>query len=114
MSNNVGDMFRFGNPLVDPVTGVALAAPPTAFTTNGAAADPTTVTLTVKRPDGTIATYGYPSPGSAGTLTREAVGRFYADILLDQPGGWVYELAGTGAVATVEQGSVRVERRRAE
>jgi hypothetical protein len=111
MSNNVNDLFRLGNPSIDPATGQALAAPPAAFTTGGVATDPTTVTLTVKKPDGTLLVYGWPTPGATGSLTREAAGRFYADVLLTIKGVWKYELAGTGAVTTVEQGSFAVEKR---
>ena len=110
MAVNIGDVYRFGNPLEDPATGQPLAAPPGAFRTDGADADPTTVTLTVQRPDGTQLVYGWPSAGADGTLVREAAGRFYADIPLDQAGTWAYKLRGTGTVAAVEEATLRVER----
>lgn len=111
MANNVGDLYRFGNPLTDPATGQALAAPPTPFTTGGVATDPTAVVLTIKRPDATVLVYGWPTAGATGSLTKEATGRFYADVLLTLKGTWRYELAGTGAVTAAEQGSLVVEKR---
>jgi hypothetical protein len=112
MANNIGDVFRFGNPLTDPVTGQALAAPPSAFMTNGVATDPTTVTLTIRKRDGTTLVYGWPSAADDGLLVREAVGRFYRDVEMDLDGKWVYELKGTGTAAAVEESSIRVQRRR--
>jgi hypothetical protein len=112
MSVQIGDEIRFGNPLVDPATGQALAAPPSAFTTNGAATDPDGVELTIQKPDGTQLVYGWPTAGTDGQLAHEGAGRFYADILIDQAGTWRYRLAGSGAVTAAVEGSLRVDRQR--
>lgn len=61
----------------------------------------TTVTLTVKKPDGTSST---PSTSNPST------GLYRADISIDQPGVWVYRFAGTGAVTSVEEGRLYVRR----
>ncbi len=107
---DIGDRDRIGNPSVDPVTGSPLAAPPRAFTTGGAAADPSDVRLTVQRPNGDELVYGWPAPGVDGMLTRESVGRFYADVTYDEAGTWVYRLEGTGSVVAAEEGWVAVQR----
>jgi hypothetical protein len=79
------------------------------FTTvGGVATDPTAVVLTVRKPDGTVTAYTWPSPA---TLSKEATGRFYVDVTLDASGLWAYELAGTGAVQAVEQGRLYVRSR---
>lgn len=109
---DIGDTIRFGNPLVDPTTGQALASPPSAFTIGGAATDPTAVTLTVQKPDGTQLVYGYPSAGADGTLVRESAGRYYVDISITQAGKWLWRLRGTGAVATAVESSLRVDRQK--
>lgn len=74
----------------------------------GAAADPTTVTLTVTKPDGTTTVYT-----AGGTpplaLTRESIGRYWVDVALDQAGVWTWVLAGTGAVATSQTYAFRVQ-----
>jgi hypothetical protein len=106
---DIGDAIRFGNARIDPTTGVALASPPLAFHVAGVDTDPTTVTLTIQRPDGTQLDYRWPSAGLDGTLVRESVGRFYADVLINQSGNWRYKLRGTGAVAQVEESSLRVQ-----
>lgn len=107
-----GDRDRIGNPGIDPATGLALVVPPVAFTTGGAATDPTTVTLTIVKPDQTVLVYGWPTAGATGTLTRESAGRFYAEVTYDQSGSWTYRLEGTGAVVAAEEGRVRVSRSR--
>lgn len=102
---DIGDLERFGNPSQDTASA--------AFTNlAGVATDPTTVLLTVQKPDGTQLHYGWPSAGADGTLTRESAGRFYFDVLLDQAGKWQFRLAGSGAVTAASEGSLRVQRQR--
>jgi hypothetical protein len=99
-----GDLFRFGNPSQDTETApfANLA---------GTATDPTAVLLTVVKPDGTSTVYAWPTPGvGQSALMRESAGRFYADVLFDQSGKWLWYLAGTGAVTSASEGSVRVQR----
>jgi hypothetical protein len=110
MMTDVGDAIRFGNARIDPTTGQPLVDPPSAFHVGGADTDPTTVTLTIQRPDQTQLVYGWPSAGADGTLIREAPGRFYVDVLIDQSGTWRYKLRGTGAVASVEEDSIKIDR----
>lgn len=102
---DIGDLVRFGNPSQDPDS-----APFSDLA--GTATDPTTVTLVVERPDATQLEYGWPSPGADGTLTKEAVGQFYAAVEIDQSGVWEYRLAGTGAVVAAAEGTLRVVPRR--
>lgn len=66
----------------------------------GAAADPTEVTLTVTKPSGTQLVYVWPTPGAGeDALERESVGRFSVVLPpLDEAGTWKYVLAGTGDV----------------
>lgn len=112
---DVGDLIRFGNPLIDPSTGQALAAPAAAFTVNGAPTNPTAVTLTIQKPDGTQLVYAWPTPGAGQfTLQQEAgqTGRFYADVLIDQPGYWFAKLAGSGAVTQAEELALLVRKSR--
>lgn len=104
MAYDVGDLARVGNPSQD--TDAAAFA-----TLAGTATDPTAVTLTVERPDGTLLAYAWPSAGTNGTLTKESAGRFYVDIAIDQVGRWDYRLVGTGAVTAAAEGSLYVRRR---
>jgi hypothetical protein len=102
---DVGDMYRFGN-----YSGAAAAA---AFTDlAGTPTDPSAVTLTVQKPDGSQLAYGWPVAGASGTLTRESAGRFYADVVIDQPGRWLFRMAGTGAVTAAAEGQLAVQRSR--
>lgn len=104
---DVGDGIRVGNHATDPAVGGSTGF--VAFTTGNVATDPTTVTLTLQRPDTTQLVYGWPAAGPNGTLTREAAGRFYRDLVIDQSGKWRWKLAGTGAVAAVQEGSFSVQ-----
>ena len=74
----------------------------------GVATDPTSVTLTVRKPSGSTLVYGWPAAGANGTLTRESVGRFYFDVTITEGGTWEYQLAGVGAVEATAHGEVRV------
>lgn len=105
---DIGDRDRIGNPEIDPATGVALAAPPPPFTTGGVATDPTTVLLTIRKPDDTRLEFGWPDPEVDGLLVRESTGRFYQDVTYDLSGTWKYRLEGTGACVAAEEGFVQV------
>ena len=103
MAYDIGDQVRFGN-----YSGASSAA---AFANlAGTATDPTAVTLTVEKPDGTELVYGWPSAGANGTLTRESAGRFYFDVTLNASGRWRYRLVGTGAVVAASAGVLTVRR----
>lgn len=66
--------------------------------TTGQPRDPAVVTLNVGRPDGTELNYAWPDPGTNGTLVHQSTGRFYIDLVLDQPRRWTWNLSGTGYV----------------
>lgn len=84
------------NGLYDPGSTIRLGAN---FRTQGALADPTTVTLKVKDPSGVVSTFTHPAD-----LTKDAVGRYHKDITPTAPGQWYYRYFATGAVeATIEE-----------
>jgi hypothetical protein len=91
----IGDAVRLGN--YSTSAGAAF--------TNlaGVATNPTAVTLTVDKPDGTTLVYGWPGAGANGTLTNESAGRFYFDVTLDQAVVWWCRLVGTGTVVAVSE-----------
>lgn len=62
-------------------------------------ADPTTVTLIVKKPDGTETTYTY----ALGTVTKESTGVYSKSITTDAEGTWQYYFQGTGAVPDADR-----------
>jgi VCBS repeat-containing protein len=66
----------------------------------GTLANPTTVTLTVARPDGT-------NPATA-PLTSVSTGVYAFDLTLDAEGTWAYRWAGTGAVVAATEGAMYV------
>lgn len=108
---DVGDMFRFGN------YSAAVnqdGTPAAAFTDlAGVAQDPTTVTLIILKPDTTTRlVYGWPSAGTNGTLVKEATGRFYVDVILDQSGRWRQRLQSTGIPTAASESILVVEKQR--
>jgi hypothetical protein len=99
----IGDMLRFGN--------YSGADESEAFTSlSGTAADPDAVVLTIRRPDHTTLVYGWPLAGADGLLEREAAGRFYADVVIDQSGEWTQHMVGAGTVNAVAQDRHRIAR----
>lgn len=72
------------------------------FTDAGGPADPTTVTLRIRKPDGTETTNSSP--------TRVSVGLFREYVLLDQSGRWLWQFKGTGAVPATIEGHIDVDR----
>jgi hypothetical protein len=70
---------------------------------NGNAADPTTVSLFVIKPDGTGTTYLYP-----GAVVRDGIGQYHYDLTLDQKDKWLYEWIGTGVLTVVGPGEIEV------
>lgn len=67
--------------------------------------DPTTVTLAVTDPTGTVLTYTY---GGA-TITRTGPGAYAKDISCTIPGEWSYTWTGTGVASDVNHGSFTVQ-----
>jgi hypothetical protein len=103
---DVHDLVRVGNHSGTNDDGSSRAAFANAA---GTATDPTAVTLTVKKPDGTLLAYGYTPAGADGTLTKESTGRFYFDVAIDVSGIWYWRLRGTGTVETSEEGAFFVK-----
>lgn len=101
-----GDLIRLGNPVGDNDDGSAREP----FTNiDGVATDPTIVSLRILKPSGATLTYNWPAQGEGDdVLIREGVGRFYFDVALDEFDTWAWQLAGTGAVETTENGRFHV------
>lgn len=72
------------------------------FQKNGLDANPTTITLRVRKPDLTTVTYIY---GVASEIVQESTGNFYADVSGDKDGRWRYRWIGTGNVETAIEGN---------
>lgn len=62
---------------------------------NNAATDPTTVTLKVRAPGGTVTTYVYETDEE---VVKVSTGRFRAEIPVTAEGTWHYRWEGTGDV----------------
>lgn len=89
MANHVGELARLETNFTD---------------LDGTATDPDTVTLHVRKPDGTVI-----NVDTANDAT--AVGRWYGEVSLDQEGIWRYRFVGAG-LAAVDQGAFWVRVRR--
>lgn len=76
-----------------------------AFTVDGVATDPTTVTLVVEAPDGTTVTYLY---GTDAIPVREGTGLYSADVPALAVGRWEYRWSGTGTAAGASEGSFAI------
>jgi len=76
-----------------------------AFAVSGVATDPTTVTLSVKPPSGTVTSYTY----AAGTVTKSGTGAYYKDVTVSETGTWYYNFVGTGTVATAVESTFIVK-----
>jgi len=74
------------------------------FTIDGSIADPTDVTLEVKRPPGTVDNY------ATIDLVKQSTGIYYKDITLDDTGIWYYRFYGTGTVIAADEDSFIVQR----
>lgn len=68
---------------------------------SGNAADPTTATVRVRKPDGST---------SAATPTHDGLGAYSYIVTLDMAGVWAYRFEGTGAVATAGERTLIVLR----
>lgn len=64
------------------------------FAVAGVLTDPTTVTLEVLNPAKALTTYTY----AGAQITKEALGIFYRDVLIDTRGRWHFRMTGTGTV----------------
>lgn len=78
--------------------------PTVTFTVDGTATDPTTITLTVRSPDGTTTNYTY----GAAQITKDATGVYHKQISLTQRGVWWFRFVGTGSCEAAAEGTVTV------
>ncbi len=67
--------------------------------------DPTTVSLLVRKPDGTTTTYTY-----SATITKDSTGNYSKQVTLDQRGIWYYAWTGTGTCVASATGTVTVRK----
>lgn len=70
----------------------------------GTATDPTTISLKVRIPAGTIAEYTY----AASELTRASAGNYYLDYAPATSGDYLLRWAGTGAVQAATEDHFQV------
>lgn len=88
----------------------------------GAAADPDTVTLTVRKPDGSVATVTNHKVTDSGELALVAsllgltlassTGVYAGTVEPDDAGRWRYRWESSGGVMSAEEGAFNVRRRR--
>lgn len=76
-----------------------------AFTSAGAAIDPTAVTAKVKAPTGTTTTLVY---GVDAGLIKDSVGNYHIDVSATEMGTYVYRFAATGTAQSASESSFRV------
>lgn len=68
---------------------------------NGVLADPTTVTVKIRKGDGTIVVKTFPTDTD---IVKDSTGVYHIDIDTDVAGTWTVRFAGTGTVkAAIEQ-----------
>jgi hypothetical protein len=70
---------------------------------DGVLIDPTTVTWTVQKPDGTVAE-------PAGDEDHPSVGVYYLWVVLDAPGKWLVEAQGDGTVIVAGEKTVKARK----
>ena len=76
------------------------------FTIDQVDTDPTSISLFIKRPSGSVSTGTF----VGADLTKEATGIYYQDVTLDDTGIWYYRFEGSGAVVSADEGQLIVER----
>ena len=72
----------------------------------GADADPTVLTLKIKKPDQTTTSHVY---GVDILVIKDATGKYRYDVTLDQSGEWAYRWEATGAVVGAEENAFYVQ-----
>lgn len=106
---DVGDVVRIGNHTAT-AAELALGITVTREPFRNAAyepADPEEVTIRLRRPDGTVTVYRWPTPtGAELPLIKEAAqtGRFYADVTADQDGHWRHTERGLNSIPAASSG----------
>jgi hypothetical protein len=86
--------------------GTAVTLTATFRNDDGALADPTAVTITVKKPSGTTDVY------TGGALTHPSTGVYEVVVTPTESGNWRWKAVGTGAVTVAEQDVFQVARDR--
>lgn len=74
------------------------------FTVDDVDTDPTAVSLFVLEPNGTETEYSYINA----TVSKEATGIYYKDVVLDSEGLWHARMLGTGTCRAADIEAVRV------
>jgi hypothetical protein len=98
---DINDLVRIGNHTGTNGNGDSRAAFKDPL---GVATDPSAVTVRLRKPSGAVLIYGWPTVAADGILVKEATGKFYIDVLIDEAGTWYWQLTGTGTVQTSEAG----------
>lgn len=75
------------------------------FKVNGVLTNPTTISATVRKPDGTTAVY---TTATSPAIVNDGTGLYHLDVVVDQAGQWTYKFVGTGAAADVGPGVLYV------
>jgi hypothetical protein len=75
---------------------------------NGTAADPTTITFRLVRPDGTVVSYAFVDVPA--TIFKTGTGAYYVEYAIAVPGRHVYRWTGAGTIETAEQGEFYARR----
>lgn len=78
------------------------------FRQNAALIDPSTVSVTVKAPDGTSVTYSY----AGSTVTKDSLGIYYVDVAPSLVGTYRYRWQSTGTGAGAEESWFQVRARK--
>lgn len=73
----------------------------------GAAVDPTVITVRYADPTGAVTTLTY---GVDVAVTYEAAGMYYVDFVPDRAGQWRYRWESSGAVTAAAEGVFQVKR----
>lgn len=71
-------------------------------------ADASSITLYVRSPVGSVASYPYLQPGAS--VMRDGAGRYWREITPDMDGDWSYFWRGTGGVQANEQWQFNVQK----
>jgi hypothetical protein len=74
-------------------------------TAAGVVVDPTTLTVTIKAPNGTKTEYTY---GDDAYPVRSAAGVYYVEVTPDQVGDWYYKFQSSGTGQAADEGMFRV------
>lgn len=71
----------------------------------GVPTDPSTVTFTLKGPDGVSTIYTY---GQGAEIVRDSAGVFHTDMLPNSEGEWKWRWQGTGTIAAATEGGMLI------